>query len=131
MDLTEWFNEADVERKRDTNKEKSKTEYELAQAQEIRQTSLESDTEIIGHTCLKRQKKTGGTKKTKQELDVQERQSSQAREARQAQIALMQQQNNAMLELKQEEERTIESNKKTCCDIFNIHTCMLNIFIFP
>ena len=130
MDLTERFNEADVERKRDTNQEKSKTEYELAQAQEIRQTSLESDTEIIGHTCLKRQKKTGGTKKTKQELDVQERQSSQAREARQAQIALMQQQNNAMLELKQEEERTIESNKKTC-DIFNIHTCMLNIFIFP
>ena len=57
MDLTEPFNEADVERKRDTNKKKPKTEYELAQSQEIRQTPLESDTEIIGHTCLKRQKK--------------------------------------------------------------------------
>ena len=131
MDFTERFNEADVERKRDTNKKKSKTEYELAQAQEIRQTSLESDTEIMGHTCLKRQKKTGGTKKTKQELDVQERQSSQAHEAQQAQFALMQQQNNAMLELKQEEDRSIESNKKTFCNIFDTHICMLNIFIFP
>ena len=60
-----------------------------------------------------------------------ERQSSQAHEARQAQFALMQQQNNAMLELKQEEDRSIESNKKTFCNIFDTHICMLNIFIFP
>ena len=61
----------------------------------------------------------------KQELEVQERQLSQAHEVQQAQFPLMQQQNNAMLELKQEEERKIERNKETFCYILNTNICML------
>ena len=64
-------------------------------------------------------------KRKKQELEVQERQLSQAQEVQQAQFPLMQQQNNAMLELKQEEERKIERNKETFCYILYTNTCTL------
>ena len=41
MDLIQRFNEADSERKRETNDKKLKIKKELAKAQEIRQASLE------------------------------------------------------------------------------------------
>ena len=125
MDLIQRSEEADSERKRETNEKKSKIENELAKAQEMRQTSLEtfcqtkkrkeSDTEIpqkrrrssfsqdyLSYFSEKSERefqlRQEELKIKKQEPDVQERQLSQAQQAQQAQFLLMQQQNNAMLE---------------------------------
>ena len=120
MDLIQRFDEVDSERKREANEKKLKIENELAKIQEMRQNSLEtfcqtkkrkeSDTE----TPQKRRRSSFSQyylserefqlrqeelKIKKQELYVQERQISQTHQAQQAQFLLMQQQNNAMLEL--------------------------------
>ena len=118
--------EADSERKREANEKKSKIENELAKAQEMSQTSLEtfcqtkkckeSDTETpqkrrrssfsqdyLSYFSKKSERefqlRQEELKMKKQEIYMQERQLSQTHQAQPAQFLLMQQQNNVMLEL--------------------------------
>ena len=126
MTLTQRFDEADSECKTETNEKKSKIENELAKSQEMRQTSLETfcktkkrkenDTETpqkrirssfsqnyLSYFSEKSERefqlRQEELKIKKQELDVQEQELSQTHQAQQAQFVLIQQQNNAMLEL--------------------------------
>ena len=118
LDITEQFDEADLQRQNDTKNKKMKNDADLATAQDIRKTSLETFSQTKKRKedeeaeCSKRPRRSSDATVSylqekserdfelrKQELALKEREIALQEKTREAQFTLMAEQNAMMLEV--------------------------------